>query len=217
MTRFEKPCIRDFFADRRSDPLRSLVPRADECLYLREYTSGCGFGHSETNDLISNFKKKPDRRGKPEYRWKDWAIRKMAEELRGANLNAQWFAKATLVPMPPSKAKNDALYDDRLCQVLNLFADGKGYDIRELLCQRESTEAAHETSTRRPPSELAANYFIDEAIADPAPNDIGLFDDVLTTGAHFKAASSVLRRRFPGVRIVGIFIARRVFSTEPND
>jgi hypothetical protein len=34
------------------------------------------------------------------------------------------------------------------------------------------------------------------------PQVIGLFDDVLTTGAYFRAAS--------GVRIVGFFIARRV-------
>ena len=39
---------------------------------------------------------------------------------------------------------------------------------------------------------------------------IGLFDDVLTTGAHFRAASAVLKQSFPGVRIVGLFIARRV-------
>jgi len=39
---------------------------------------------------------------------------------------------------------------------------------------------------------------------------IGLFDDVLTTGAHYRAASAVLQQAFPGVRIIGVFIARRV-------
>jgi predicted amidophosphoribosyltransferase len=44
----------------------------------------------------------------------------------------------------------------------------------------------------------------------PPPTDIGLFDDVLTTGAHFRAAHSVLKRAFPNARIIGLFIARRV-------
>ncbi len=39
---------------------------------------------------------------------------------------------------------------------------------------------------------------------------IGLFDDVLKTGAHYRAASAVLRQAFPGVRVIGLFIARRV-------
>jgi predicted amidophosphoribosyltransferase len=37
-----------------------------------------------------------------------------------------------------------------------------------------------------------------------------LFDDVLTTGAHFRAASAALQQSFPGVKIIGLFIARRV-------
>jgi predicted amidophosphoribosyltransferase len=39
---------------------------------------------------------------------------------------------------------------------------------------------------------------------------IGLFDDVLTTGAHFRAAAAALRQSLSDVRIVGFFIARRV-------
>ncbi len=45
---------------------------------------------------------------------------------------------------------------------------------------------------------------IDQALRDPDPQVIGLFDDVLTTGAHFRAASAVLKQSFPGVRIVGL-------------
>jgi adenine/guanine phosphoribosyltransferase-like PRPP-binding protein len=37
-----------------------------------------------------------------------------------------------------------------------------------------------------------------------------LVDDVLTTGAHFKAAQAILQKAFPGVLIIGFFIARRV-------
>ncbi|QXP89654.1 hypothetical protein [Methylococcus capsulatus] len=48
---------------------------------------------------------------------------------------------------------------------------------------------------------------------EPPPKVIGLFDDVLTTGAHFKATQSMLQETFPGVRVIGLFIARRVPET----
>ena len=45
---------------------------ADRCFFLGEYTSGAGFGH--TNSLIGNFKKPVDRRGRPEWHYKEQAI-----------------------------------------------------------------------------------------------------------------------------------------------
>ncbi len=189
----------------------------DECLYLREYTSGQGYGHSETNDLISNFKKKPDRRGRPEYRYKEQAIWTLADELRGANLNRDWFAKATLVPIPPSKVRGHPLHDDRMLQVVRRFSVGTGYDVRELIVQRDNMEAAHESARRPTPFELEANYYVEESLASPHPTAIALFDDVLTTGSHFRAAKRLLRTRFPDVRVVGIFVARRVFATRAED
>ena len=49
--------------------------RADEVIhYFGEYTARKGFNHSETNQLILNFKKKMDRRGLLEWRYKTAAI-----------------------------------------------------------------------------------------------------------------------------------------------
>ncbi len=53
-------------------------------------------------------------------------------------------------------------------------------------------------------------YRIDEQVAEPTPTALVVVDDVLTTGAHFKAAQSVLAERFPGVSVFGLFVARRV-------
>lgn len=33
---------------------------------------------------------------------------------------------------------------------------------------------------------------------------------MLTTGAHYRAAHTVLQQAFPGARTIGLFIARRV-------
>jgi hypothetical protein len=46
--------------------------------------------------------------------------------------------------------------------------------------------------------------------SQPAPTGIALCDDVLTSGAHYRAALSVMQQAFPGVRIIGLFIAPRV-------
>jgi hypothetical protein len=45
--------------------------------------------------------------------------------------------------------------------------------------------------------------------ADPAPDIVVLFDDVLTTRPHFKWIEIVLGERFPGVTVLGLFLARR--------
>jgi predicted amidophosphoribosyltransferase len=79
-----------------------------------------------------------------------------------------------------------------------------------LIVQKTSMDAAHDQQVRPRPDEIEANYGIDERLRNPMPQVIGLFDDVLTTGAHYRAASDVLKRTIPGARMIGLFIARRV-------
>lgn len=91
---------------------------------------------------------------------------------------------------------------EEMCQGINA-------DIRELILQRESLPAAHESTSRPSPDSLLTQYYIDEQIAEPNPRVIGLFDDVLTTGAHFIASKRLLSDRFPETQIIGLFYARR--------
>jgi hypothetical protein len=189
----------------------------DECLYLREYVSGQGFGYGETNNLISNLKKEVSRRGKPEYRYKENAIRIAASDISGANLNIAWFKTAAIVPVPPSKTKRHPEYDDRIVQIANMVAAAHGFNVRELLVQTVDRIAAHATTEKRNPTMRAAELAIDEAHVDPPPPAILLLDDVITTGATFVACKRVLRGRFPDARVVGFFVARRTFVKEPDD
>lgn len=147
-----------------------------------------------------------DRRGRPEWRYKEWAINRSADLLREA-IPQEWLAGATLVPIPPSKAKDDPRYDDRLVRVLQRV--DAGLDVRELVIQEGSTSAAHESDDRPRPDDLLAIYKIDETKVEPEPNKLVLFDDLLTTGCHFKAAARLLREGFPNKSIIGLFIARR--------
>jgi hypothetical protein len=47
--------------------------------------------------------------------------------------------------------------------------------------------------------------------------NIGVFDDVLTVGRHYRAMHTVLSQRFPGVPITGIFIARTIHPNPFED
>lgn len=194
-------------------PLYAHLTASDQCYFLREYTSGRGFAHSETNRLILNLKKPPDRRGRPEWHYKELAIQQVAREFR-ASLNLSRLRAVTFVPMPPSKRTDDPLYDDRMLRVLLALDEERQLDIRELMLVADGMEPAHATLTRPSVEDLAANLTIDETCALPTPSTIALVDDVLTTGAHFVAAKRVLTIRFPSVSVRGLFVARRVFDDE---
>ena len=50
-------------------------------------------------------------------------------------------------------------------------------------------------------------------MAPPGPGVVAVVDDLLTTGAHFRAAATVLKAAFPDIDVVGLFLARRVPDT----
>jgi hypothetical protein len=141
-------------------PDHSYLVVGDDCYFLGEYTARKGFAHSVTNRLIINFKKRMDRRGRPEWPYKAAAIQQAATAFRSA-LNDQARATLTFVPVPPSKAKGDPFYDDRLTQMLHTIWPGQSTDIRELVVQPTSTDAVHDQGVRPSPTELQARYALD--------------------------------------------------------
>lgn len=190
----------------------------DECYFLLEYTSGRNYSFGKANSFINNLKKPLRYQSRPEvWRYKTRAIRACSKALSEA-INHQWLRTATLVPMPPSKAKSDPEYDDRMVQVARGVEPGFAVDVRELIFQTESLRISHAAGAERVTvDELLRVYRIDENLADPGPRAIGVIDDVLTAGTHFRAAKKVLSDRFPGIRIVGFFIARRVFPPDEDE
>lgn len=179
----------------------------DICYYAGEYTAGAGHAYSQTNQLILNFKKSLDKQGTPQWPYKERAIQQAAQIIRTA---IKPDAPITFVPVPPSKRKEDPLYDDRLLRMLQVVCVGRKQDVRELVLQEHSIEAAHLTAARPTPDELIANYRLDKNLMAPAPQTLWIIDDVLTTGCHFKAVKHVLADHFPDTPIVGLFLARRV-------
>lgn len=192
-----------------------LTP-ADECYFLFEYTAHKRYDYSATNNLISNLKKKPGASSMAELRYKAGAIRQCAAYIAAA-VNRDRLPDWTIVPIPPSKERSNSAYDDRLMRVCRQLDAPRSLDVRELVVQSQSTVAAHEVEAGQRPTvdDLLALYQVDESIVQPAPKGILLVDDVLTAGTHYRAMHTVLSRRFPGVPIHAMFLARRVFA--PDD
>lgn len=165
------------------------------------------------NQLIYNLKKPVDRRGQ-----RDWVHKERAIENAGTAFAAalpDWFIdQATMIAMPPSKSRNDPRYDDRMERILHRLRAIKACDVRDLLIQDASREIPAHDGDRPGPEALAQGYRIDERAIEPTPRVIGLFDDVLVTGSSFKAAQSVLQTNFPNIRVVGVYVARRIFAPE---
>ena len=185
---------------------------SDVCHFIGEYTARSGFAYSATNSLILDFKKPVERRELPEWRYKEEAIATAAAAFRRA-LHPDVLDRLVFVPVPPSKARSDAGHDDRLTRMLRAIRPHRSVDVRELLVQTRSTEAAHRLTVRPKPREIAALYRIDPALEAPGPGVVAVVDDLLTTGAHFRAAATVLSGHFPDIDVVGLFIARRVPET----
>lgn len=196
-----------------------LVPDKDSCYYLMKYTSQQDFNYSDENALISNLKKTMDKAGKPEWRYKEKAINNIAKLINEC-INDKNLARGTFVPIPPSKAKTDPLYDDRLLQILIKAFDGRNADIRELLYQKCSMEAFHLSTDRGSKIiDLQSNVQVNEELCQGVGEVIYLFDDILTTGAHFMVCKEKLQNLFPDKKIIGLFVARRIFdySSDFND
>lgn len=194
------------------DTLRSdhyQLNQADECYFLFEYTAQKNFAFSDTNSLISNIKKKPSRSSENGYHYKARCIQKASEYFR-VTINLDWLKDATVVPMPSSKTPGHPDYDPRIRTICEGIEHG--LDVRDLLLTRADRLAAHECSPGSRPTveDLEASFVINGEARNPAPERIALFDDVLTNGSHFRAASNVLNQTFPRVPIVGFFIARTV-------
>jgi hypothetical protein len=199
--------------DELTRPDHYYLDESDECYYVLEYAARQKPPYDSTSDLIFNLKKPPDRKGRPEYYYKERDILRAGDLMRSV-LNPEWLKSVTIVPIPCSKIPPHPLYDDRIIQVLARMTRGLACNIRELVTQSESLESFHDDS-RLSPDQLARYYHLNEELCGGCePKAIALFDDMLTTGSHFKAMKATLQERWPAVPICGVFIARRYFPKD---
>lgn len=199
------------------------IDPADTCFYIWERMSRLwrdgerpDYGQYPVNGLISNLQILPSYRATQPTRfyWKEKAIQYAAKAL-GALLPDLWRGEEiTYVPTPPSKPPDEPEYDSRLLDTLHAVRP-RLPDIRPLVALSDDAFDAKQKGLR--PAERARHYLVDEEIADPEPKTIVLFDDVLTTGCHYKAMELVLKERFPEAEVLGLFLARTVRPPQDND
>lgn len=193
-----------------------FLEEEDFILYLGEYTVDGGY-KIETNSQILNFKMSPRKRvtNPNQFRYKDRAIEYWSRKLREA-VAAERVPRIAWFPIPCSKPIGHQEYDDRLLRLLRR-AFGNAAVVLSAISQREARVAAHDTGDRPDPARLIAGW---DFQALPIPGEVDtlvIFDDVMTRGASYNAARQLLKQAYPGMVIKGVFLARAVHDSDPND
>ena len=176
-----------------------------------------GYSYGKFNQLIFNLKKPASRKNEADYKYKEKAIREVSVLLSSA-LKEKRTRKAVFVPVPTSKEKTDQEYDDRLLQVLN--GVGPKLNIKEVIRRKRLTRPLHSLGPggiRPACDKMKKDLCIDQEFASdqiPPCKIFVLFDDVRTTGAHFRVCHDLLREHFPDNRIIGLVVA---LSKWPDD
>jgi hypothetical protein len=187
----------------------------DFCYYLMEYTASMGYGFSSTNQLIYNLKKSLNRRGQSDWHYKEEAIQKVIGLIKRHILPniAIPLTEVSFVPIPPSKMKTDPLYDDRILRILNGSINQTDANVLDIFSCKSNITPSHDTDVRPTIGAIERNLNIDENLVQDLRKNIILFDDVVTTGAHFVACRNAIKRIVPRLNFYGFFIARRAVPT----
>ena len=185
---------------------------SDRCAFLAQYCSGGGNRNSSCHRLIRNFKCEPSRARSDHRRGrrKQEAIAILSSWLRHA-VPRRLVESCTWIPIPPSQRAEDPGFDDRLACTLRLAFEGYDADVRSVLLQTRSTPRDHAGHARLSEQALFEILRINLAVlAERAVRGrVVLFDDVLTSGKHFKCCERRLKEALPDTPIAGIFLMRR--------
>jgi hypothetical protein len=186
---------------------------SDRCAFLAQYCSGgSGRRNGSCHQLIRDFKCEPSRAFSDRRcgRHKQEAIATLSSWLRQA-VPRRLVESCTWVPVPPSQQADDPDFDDRLERTLLLAFESYDVDIRSLLFQTRSTSRDHAGRARLSEQALLDILRVDKSQLMPRAvrGRVVLFDDVLTSGKHFKCCERRLREVLPDTPIAGIFLMRR--------
>ncbi len=205
-------CMRALDEQRRREHCH--LSAADDCRYLFEYLPG-SWGSGTVGRLIANFKCRPTLAAAHPARlhFKECAIARIAAALRACACRA-FVEGATWVPVPPSVVPAESDYDDRLARTLDRAFTGYDLDLRRLLRQTHSTRPDHHGAHRLSCAALLRVIRTDvQALAERPPRTrIVLFDDLLTTGKHYRCCEQRLHELLPRIPVCGWFIARRALT-----
>ncbi len=205
---------------------RHLGPE-DRCFYFGEFFARSEIAFSVTQRLIADYQCRPSlAAADPERRaLKEQALTTIAAGLRAA-IGPSGAEAYTWVPVPPALAIDHPDFDDRLSRTLRAAFAGLDGDVRPVLRYAGDADGdgegdvEHRKRRRSGPDALYRRLWVDVDAARARPIRAGLvlFDDVLCTGAHFRAAARrLLELRPEPIPIVGVFLARRILRDPSKD
>ena len=118
--------------------------------------------------------------------------------------------RLSITAIPSSKKLSDSNYDKRFEDMFGILTELlPKLTVEWPILAKESISSAHKDGSRNP-DEIMQNYKWNGFMYGN-PKEILVFDDVITTGSHFRAVSKFLRsNRYKG-KIIGIFWARSVW------
>lgn len=194
---------------------QNLTPE-DVCYFLGEYHRGVGYQGPGLNNAIQNLKKPMDRKGRPEWSYKNSAIANFAWKILNTKLYQVELSQYVWVPIPPSAAKSDPMYDDRLVQILEcLRTQNKHLIFHEILASTKSRIPMHHPQGHRLTKEqLVGQWTLTMPPDLPENPTFVIFDDVITLGTTYRAAKEMLLQAYPQSKIVGVFLARTKLNDE---
>lgn len=179
---------------------------SDECFYAKDYLTGFGFQGGSANSDILNFKKAP---GTPGQHYRAQAINKFALEASSL-FDCDSGKKFAVTAIPSSKVTTDPLYDRRFedffdqlkqfCPCLEVF-----WPVVAI----NTVQPIHQTSGARNPNSLMQNYRY-TGFPNTEPSNLIVFDDLLTSGAHFRAYKDFIIQSGFGGKVFGVFWAKTI-------
>jgi hypothetical protein len=187
-----------------------LAP-TDDCYFLWEWDAA-SYAQSAITDFIGNFQRDPKFRAK----YWPWLFKAIAIEHAATaicrTVLPEWRT-SVFVPVPPSRIKSDPRHDSRLIDTLRLASSAIN-ETHELVLQLTNTDSRQKKIS---PQTRAHNWTLCLDSLRKMPEHFVVFDDLLTGGSHFAAMKIALARKFPGVPVSGLFLARRVLPSQTAD
>lgn len=184
---------------------RPHLTASDVCYYFMEHTVG-GYAASPNNSKISNFKKPVSVKDTNQWAHKQRAIRDFIDDLGSITFQDKQN-EIMVVPGITSKPRSDSEWDDRIDKVAEGFADKFSHlSIGKIIDTRDAVVPSSHGGGRD--MTIIKNNTIWDGHCPEAADTIIIVDDVLTTGAHFKAWKEFILENCPNVnKVIGVFWA----------